>query len=151
MKTYLKLHFLKQTINLATRVLDRFLKPTDPTHPQTVMLQDLFRNFNRVLQTEKEAKRFPDANFERLLRVAEKTLMYAAEEDRYYKSWLGLAFLLAAECSKRSYDHLSFEEFCEEAKQHWQVEAPISLLVFNCWKEDFYKIHLSDYLHTLSE
>ena len=147
----LKLHFLKQTINLATRVLDRFLRPVEPTHPQTVMLKDLYSELHKILQVETRAQRFPDRNFERLLSVTEKALMYMAEEDRYYKSWLGLAFLLGAEASKRSYDQFCFEEFCEEARRHWQIQSlGVSEAVFNRWKQDFYRVHLADYLENLS-
>ena len=39
----------------------------------------------------------PDGNFERLLRVCSKILMDVSERDRYYRAWLGLAFVLAME------------------------------------------------------
>ncbi len=39
----------------------------------------------------------PDGNFERLLRVSAKVLTSLSESDRYYRAWLGLAFLLAKE------------------------------------------------------
>jgi hypothetical protein len=39
----------------------------------------------------------PDGNFERLLRVSSKILLNVSERDRYYRTWLGLAYVLAME------------------------------------------------------
>jgi hypothetical protein len=37
----------------------------------------------------------PDGNFMRLFRVSSKILLNVSERDRYYRAWLGLAYVLA--------------------------------------------------------
>jgi hypothetical protein len=97
----LKLHFLKLLVNVPLRLLDRFIpEPDVPRFPQTTMLQNVYRCMVQAYRLDCLQGTFgsrPDGNFERLLRVSWKTLARLSEDDRYYRAWLGLAFLLARE------------------------------------------------------
>jgi len=61
----------------------------------------------------------PDGNFERLLRVSSKILLNVGERDRYYRAWLGIAYVLAME---EYFDHLETVEpkdLIFEIKRQW--------------------------------
>ncbi len=61
----------------------------------------------------------PDGNFERLLRVSSKILLNVSEGDRYYRAWLGLAYVLAM---KEYFDQLEGAEpkaLVFEIKRQW--------------------------------
>ena len=96
-----KLWFLKLLVNLPMRFFDRFLKfPAEPEFPQSRMLLDVYGKMMKTYRLDCIQGVFgavPDGNFERLLRVSAKVLASLSESDRYYRAWLGLAFVLARE------------------------------------------------------
>ena len=94
-----KLWFLKLTVNVPVRFLDRFLKFPKPHYPQTVMVMNLRAKLQKVYEIEVYQGVFgvPDGNFERLLTVAAKVAANISEKDRYYRAWIGLLVLLANE------------------------------------------------------
>jgi hypothetical protein len=93
----------------------------------------------------------PDGNFERLLRVSSKILLNVSESDRYYRAWLGLAFVLAreeylAELAKSEPADLIFE-----IKRQWLSD--LSFLKEKQIKSDlegFYEYALCNYLGNLA-
>jgi hypothetical protein len=91
------LHFTKQFTNWIFRLLDKLLKFKESTYPQTKMLQNSFDRALGVyrLQVKDGIFDVPDGNFERFLRVGYKLISSIAEEDRFYRAWLGLAYLIA--------------------------------------------------------
>jgi hypothetical protein len=97
----LKLHFLKQVVNIPFFLLDKFLKfPGNPKYPQTKMLLRAYRQMMKVYRLDCVQGVFgvkPDGNFECLLRVSSKILVNISEKDRHYRAWLGLAYVLAME------------------------------------------------------
>ena len=101
MNRELKLHFLKQIVNVPVFILDKFLKyPEKPKYPQTKMLLHNYKQMMKVYRLDCMQGVFgskPDGNFERLLRVSSKILMNVSEKDRYYRAWLGLVYVLAME------------------------------------------------------
>ena len=102
MNPELKLRLLKTAVNVPLRLADRLLPdvPADPRFPQTQMLLRAYAKMLKAYRLECVKGVFgskPDGNFERLLRVSRKVLAGVSGEDRYYRAWLGLAFILAAE------------------------------------------------------
>jgi hypothetical protein len=97
----LRLWFLKLLVNLPVRLLDRFLRfPAKTEFPQSKMLLDVYGQMMKTYRLDCIQGVFgvkPDQNFERLLRVSAKVLVNIGESDRYYRAWLGLAFVLARE------------------------------------------------------
>jgi hypothetical protein len=96
-----RLRFLKLLVNLPVRLLDRFLRfPAKTEFPQSQMLLNTYEKMMKTYQLDCMQGVFgvkPDRNFERLLRVSAKVLVGISESDRYYRAWLGLAFVLARE------------------------------------------------------
>ena len=96
-----RLWFLKLLVNWPVRFLDRFLKfPAKTEFPQSKMLLNVYETMMKTYRLDCLQGVFgavPDRNFERLLRVSAKVLVGVSESDRYYRAWLGLAFLLAKE------------------------------------------------------
>ena len=96
-----RLWFLKLLVNLPVRLLDRFLRfPAKTEFPQSRMLLDVYGQMIKTYRLDCMQGVFgavPDRNFERLLRVSTKILVGISESDRYYRAWLGLAFVLARE------------------------------------------------------
>jgi hypothetical protein len=97
----LRLWFLKLFVNLPVRLLDQFLKfPAKAEFPQSQMLLNTYEKMMKTYRLDCMQGVFgavPDRNFERLLRVSAKVLAGISESDRYYRAWLGLAFVLARE------------------------------------------------------
>lgn len=96
-----QLWLTKLFINVPMRFADKFLSfPKKPLYPQTRMLNNIYVTLQKVYLLECEGRIFgaePDANFERLLRVAAKLMCRISESDRYYRCWIGLFMLLARE------------------------------------------------------
>jgi len=149
----LKLRFLKLLVNVPMRVLDRVVPEVSVAHyPQTKMLLRAYAKMAKAYRLDCVNGAFgraPDGNFERLLRVSAKILAGISEDDRYYRAWLGLAFILAQE---------EMSEFNEEV-------AEIKRLIKVQWLDDidflrdaviihdrraFLEIALCDYLGNLA-
>jgi hypothetical protein len=148
-----KLRFRKALVNVPVRLLDKLLKmPENAEFPQTKMLLHAYAKMVKAYRLDCVNGTFgraPDGNFERLLRVSVKVLAYVGENDRYYRAWLGLAFILAQE---------EMGEFNEEV-------AEIKRLIKVQWLDDlgflsdqviihdrraFLEIALCDYLCNLA-
>jgi hypothetical protein len=100
----LKMHLTKKFVNLAVLILNRLVPVAKPTYPQTRMIGKVFMRLNKAYRTEVYAGRFDDvpyqtlnglrdSNFQRLLGLSQKLLVYLGENDRYYRQWLDLAML----------------------------------------------------------
>ncbi len=147
--------FLKLLVNLPMRFFDLFLKfPAKTEFPQSKMLLDVYGKMMKTYQLDCIQGVFgavPDGNFERLLRVSAKVLTSLSESDRYYRAWLGLAFVLAheeylAELAKSDPAKLVFEirrqwlsdlSFLKES----QIESDL---------EGFYEYAICNYLGNLA-
>lgn len=149
MHQQLKMFFIKQLINLATRVLDKLLGDVQPSYPQTRLTQRLFDKLTVAYVMEAYARRFNDNNFKRLLSVAEKMLLFIGEEDRYYRAWLGLLFLAVPECTQQEYSIFSLDDFITQSWRQSEVRVQIPPGLFQAGKVDFFSIYLSDHLHNL--
>jgi hypothetical protein len=148
----LKLRFLKALVNVPVWVLDKLVKfPESSRFPQTQMLLRAYAKMAKAYKLDCFQGAFgkPDGNFERLLRVSAKILAGISEEDRYYRAWVGLGFILAGE---------EMSEFNEEV-------AEIKRLIKEQWLDDvdflsdkviihdrraFLEIALCDYLGNLA-
>lgn len=99
MNVELRLRFMKLLINLPLRIADKLLVMPKAEYPQTQLLQSTYKRMLSVYQLECKRGMFdmPDGNFERFLRVSTKVIARLAEDDRYYRAWLGLSFLVATE------------------------------------------------------
>ncbi len=119
MNTEWKLRLFKAILNVPFRLLDRLLKFPKPEYPQTRILQHTYRTMLGTyrLEVTKGVFDVPDGNFERFLSVSAKLLASVAEQDRYYRAWLGLSYLLAeAEMSQLD---LQPEELVYAIKRQW--------------------------------
>ena len=153
----LRLRFLKLLVNVPFRVADRLLPEVpEAEYPQTRMFKDFCDRLERVYRFEvmqgvfskKNSK--PDGNFQRLLRVTRKMVSRISESDRYYRAWLGLAFLLAHEEVKRL--DLSSEQLLELCHKQWLLDLgflPKNYVEAN--KAEFVEMALSDYLSNLAD
>ena len=118
-----RLWFLKLLVNWPVRFLDRFLKfPAKTEFPQSKMLLDVYGTMMKTYRLDCLQGVFgvvPDRNFERLLRVSAKVLMGVSESDRYYRAWLGLAFLLAKEEYLLELERAVSADLVFEIKRQW--------------------------------
>jgi hypothetical protein len=146
-----KLRLFKAFLNVPFRLLDRLLKFPEPKYPQTRMLQNTYRIMLGTyrLEVAKGVFDVPDGNFERFLSVSAKLLANVAEQDRYYRAWLGLGYLLAeAEMSRLD---LLPEDLVFEINRQWMDD--LSFLPrehFELYKRDFTEVVLSSNLVNLA-
>jgi hypothetical protein len=91
----------------------------------------------------------PDGNFERLLRVTRQILVRLSEDDPYYRKWVGLAFLLAAnEWSAREKDPQQLKRLIKD-QWHMNIDClPDELIASNV--DDFAEDALCDFLGNLA-
>ena len=150
-----KLWFLKLLVNLPMHVFDRFLKfPAESEFPQSRMLMNVYGKMMKTYQLDCVQGVFgavPDRNFERLLRVSAKVLVNISESDRYYRAWLGLAFVLAREEYLAGLARLEAQDLIFEIRRQWlsdlsflkekQIESDL---------EGFYEYALCNYLGNLA-
>jgi hypothetical protein len=151
----LKLHFLKQLVNIPVFILDKFLTfPEKPVYPQTKMLLRTYGQMKKAYRLDCAQGVFgskPDGNFERFLRVSSKILLNVSEKDRYYRAWLGLAYVLAME---EYFDQLKAAEPSElvfEIKRQWLSDLSfLSDRVVESDLEGFLEYSLCNYLGNLA-
>jgi hypothetical protein len=153
MNSELRLRFLKLLINVPLRLLDRVLPDVaDAEYPQTQMLLRTYTKMLKAYRLDCVQGTFgvkPDGNFELLLRVSMKLLGRVAEDDRYYRAWLGLAFLLAYEEVKCL--DLSAEQLLELIRKQWLTDLRfLSPVHVEAYKDEFVKWALCDYLGNLA-
>jgi hypothetical protein len=141
-------------INVPVRLLDRLLpEPGVPYYPQTRMLRNVYRRMVQAYRLDCCQGTFglkPDGNFERLLRVSWKLLARLSEDDRYYRAWLGLAFLLAQE--ELSAWKPTQEELMAWIRLQWLMDLsflPESYVESN--RPKFLEVALCDYLGNLAQ
>jgi hypothetical protein len=93
----------------------------------------------------------PDGNFERILRVSSKILVNISEKDRYYRAWLGLAYVLAME---EYFDQLEAAKPSDLVFEiNWQWLSDLSFLpdrVVESDLEGFLEYALCNYLGNLA-
>jgi hypothetical protein len=107
MNRNLRLILLKQLVNIPLRLVDHLLpEPESSKFPQTQMLQQIYQQMFKVYRLDclqltfskgRDPKNLPDGNFERFLNVTQKILVSLSEDDPYYRKWVGLAMILAAQ------------------------------------------------------
>jgi hypothetical protein len=98
MNRELRMIFLKALVNVPLRIVDKLIpEPTSVVCPQTKLLLNVYKRMVKVYQRDVKQGIFdvPDGSFERFLRVGWKILARLSDDDRYYRAWVGLAFLLA--------------------------------------------------------
>ncbi|MGB8780549.1 MAG: hypothetical protein WCD81_07870 [Candidatus Bathyarchaeia archaeon] len=162
MDKWKKLHWRKNFLNFAVRVLNRLIPEIASTYPQTEMLDSVFCQLTSAYETEVSAGRFDDIayqtlaglkdrNFQRLLQLSRKLLIYFSEEDRYYRQWLGATMLLVKKEVDFWLKNLRFEEFQELVWDQWQfdMKGAVPEEYFNAHKEDFLNIVLANFLMNL--
>jgi hypothetical protein len=150
----LRLRLLKLLVNVPLRVVDLLLPepPEEARFPQTQMVLSTYRKMLKTYRIECLQGTFgssPDGNFERFLRVAVKVLARVSEDDRYYRAWVGLAFLLArSELEGLNFGPAQLKALC---RTQWLFDVdflPESYVVAN--RAEFVEMALCDYLGNLT-
>jgi len=155
----LRLRLLKVLVNFPVRLLDRFLPDPKPYFPQTQILDSMYIRMFQVYRLEqaqgvfKEVGNFNgDGNFLRLLRVSRKLLIGIADDDRYYREWLGLLILLAHEEYQSWFRSLTAQEIKYWTQVQWCISPSCLRDKFvEDLKDEFAPDVLTYYLHTLSQ
>jgi hypothetical protein len=151
MNSEFKLRVAKLFINLPFSLLDRFLKFPRPSYPQTRMLHSTYQQALRVYAHHAREGVFgprPDGNFPRFLSVTVKLLTFIAEEDRYYRAWLGLAFFMASK-ELAGYNPTP-AELKRDIKRQWLEDIDfIKDAVVERYRRDFIQIALTQSLGNL--
>ena len=150
----LQLILLKKLVNIPLRLVDLLLASESRfVHfPQTQMIQQIYDKMFKVYRLDCIQGTFgkhPDGNFERLLKVTRKILVRLSEDDPYYRKWVGLAFLLAAEeWSAREKDPQQLKLLIKE-QWHMNIDSlPDELIASNV--DDFAEDALCDFLGNLA-
>jgi hypothetical protein len=100
MNREVKLRLLKALVNVPVWLLDRLVAfPKTVKFPQTQMLLRAYAKMAQAYWLHCVQGTFgnSDGNLERLLRLSVKILARISEDDRYYRAWVGLGFILAGE------------------------------------------------------
>jgi hypothetical protein len=150
-----KLWFLKLLVNLPMRVFDRFLKfPSKAEFPQSRMLMNIYGKMMKTYRLDCIQGVFgvkPDRNFERLLCVSAKVLVNISESDRYYRAWLGLAFVLAREEYLAGLARLEAQDLIFEIRRQWLSDLSfLSEKQINSDRIGFYDYVICNYLSNLA-
>jgi hypothetical protein len=145
-----KLRMLKALVNFPLRLLNKLIVSPKPCYPQTQLLQRVHSRLMQIYRLECAQGVFdvPDGNFERLLRVTHALLTKLAEDDRYYRQWLGLFMILCAEEYQHFEREISPADIKQLCQEQWEISP--SMLSDNLvaeFREEFARDVLSYYLH----
>ena len=88
-----RLSWVKRLVVRGARMLGKWVPIVEPARPVSQLTKDLFRLLREAMAMH-PARFYEDGNFPTLLDVAERTLVYVAEEDGHYAGWLAHAMLL---------------------------------------------------------
>ena len=158
MRTELKLHFFKKLVNFCMRAIDRLLPETKPYYPQTKMAEHVFQQFLHVYRLEvyqgmyddvprQTLKGLKDRNFQHFLSSMRKVLLFLGEHDRYYRAWLGLAFILGKEEYDRAALEFTQEEFLRRYDEQWELRfSRVHPGYFTTYRSEFLDMMLASYL-----
>ena len=149
-----KLRMLKACVNLPLRLLSKLIVCPEPRFPQTKLLLQVHTRMMQVYRLECAQGVFdvPDGNFERLLQVTQALLTRLAEDDRYYRQWLGLFMILCAEEYQRFAKEISPADIKRLCQEQWQISpSMLSDKLVAEFREEFAKDVLCYYLHTNSK
>lgn len=146
----LKEHLLKKVINLCMRAIDKLVPEPRARYPQTKMAEHVFQQLFNAYCLEVWGGRFDDVphqnlkglqdkNFLHFLSATRKILLYVGENDRYYRAWIGLGFVVVHEEYTRALSALSKEEFAREYLQQWELDL-------SHVPESHFQLHKSDFL-----
>ena len=157
----MKEHLLKRLINLCMRVIDKLVPEPTATFPQTRMAKHVFQHLFNAYCLEVWGGRFDDVphqtlggladrNFLTFLSATRKILLYVGENDRYYRAWIGLAFVTVHEEYERVLKGLSRDEFTHEYSSQWELDFKhIPESHFNLHKSEFFDMMLTAHLSNL--
>jgi hypothetical protein len=163
MDKWLKLHIFKTFLNACVRIANFIIPRVEPTWPQSRILRRSFARMRKAFAVEAYCGRFDDVpyqtvsclrdkHFLRVLDVSEKLLLYLGEMDRYYRQWLGVAFLLAEEEMSRLRESMTYEEFLSLVKAQWEFDmtGAFPREYFEAHRDQFLKILLANSLVNLT-
>jgi hypothetical protein len=143
------------------RILDRLLPEKKSYYPQTRMLEHSFQRLFNVYVLEVWNGRFDDVshqnlaglkdhNFQHFLSVIRKTLLFISENDRYYRAWVGLFYIVAKEEYGRALKNLMLEEFQSSHLEQWEINFPaVKQAYFEANKPEFLEMLLTSSLSNL--
>jgi len=136
----LRLILLKRLVNVPLMLVDLLLpEPKTGKFPQTQMLGRMNARMLKVYHLDCLQGTFgkqPDGNFERLLRVGFKVLARISEDDPYYRKWVGLVMLLAAdEWAGREKDP---QRLKRQIKEMWHMDI-------DCLPDELIAAHVDDF------
>ncbi len=132
------------------RILDKLLPEKEPYYPQTKMVNRVFNELFNVYLLEVWCGRFDDVshqcisnlkdrNFQHFLSVSRKALLFIGENDRYYRAWIGLAFIAAKEEYARALKELSRDELQRSHLEQWEFG-------FNSIGEQYFEANKTEFL-----
>jgi hypothetical protein len=150
----LRMKLLKTAVNIPLRLLSKTVVCPQPRFPQTLLLARVNARLMQVYHMECAQGVFdePDGNFERLLRTAQAFLTVMAEDDRYYRQWLGLFMILCSEEYQRFTSEISPAEIKHLCEEQWEISPKmLSDKVVSEFREEFARDVLCYYLHTNSK
>jgi len=148
-----KLHVVKGVINRLIPLLNAVVPERPATHPQTLILQRVFQRLENTYTLEELQQRrgLDDNNFHQVLQTMVKVLTYIMEEDRYYRQWLALAFLLVAEELDTMKDEVSRDAFVRSIREQWGLRwHMISNDHYEAYRDQLYPVLLTDFLYKLA-
>jgi hypothetical protein len=154
MNPELRMKLLKTAVNIPLRLLSKSAFCPQPRFPQTLLLARVNARLMQVYYKECAQGVFdvPDGNFERVLRTSQAFLTVMAEDDRYYRQWLGLFLILCAEEYQRFVREISPTDIKRLCQEQWAISP--NMLSDNLlaeFREEFARDVLCYYLHTNSK
>ena len=152
MNDKLKLMFIKKGINVLAFIANKILPQTNARYPQTQILARVFTRLTHAYRIERCAGRrgLDDENFQHLLEASFKALAFISEQDRYYRQWLGLVYLLIEEELDVTRVSISRDAFVTLVHEQWHLHwDAISTGVYERNKGNWFPVLLTDFLHNL--
>jgi hypothetical protein len=153
----------KRIFNLGVRILNILIPESSASYLQSRMIVNVSEKLNKAFRTEVYCGVFDgvphqtlallkDRNFQRFLNLSSKLLLYFSENDRYYRSWLGLFMLLVSNEVDHELAKLSFKDFLALVELQWEtnMKEAVPREYFNEHKKEFLNMVLANYLTNIA-
>ena len=120
-----RLSFVKKLVLRGARMLGWWVPGVDPARPVSQLTKDLFRLLRESMRMH-PVRFYQDGNFPTLLDVAERFLVYVAEEDGHYAGWLAQAMLLVHDLVAESRRRFPADAQGDLAWLEWMSGHPVA-------------------------
>lgn len=114
-----RLHEIKDIINLAVPMFERYVKKIDTKQPLNDLLWKVFYETKKNVENHPQSY-YEDGNFPRFLDLIEKMITYIVEYSPHYRGYAAYFMLATMDIMSYDYERFPFKRYYAQNKDNLQ-------------------------------